>query len=209
MRIALLNPTYWPEVRRGSERMAHDLASSLVERGHEVTILTSHRAPSSTSIEGGVRVIRRRRLPDGLPLTRAFEYYLQNAPNAFAGLLRGDFDVAHALFPVDAWAAAQAARVGGPPYVFSFNGIPTRLYLVVRRYRLEMLTTAIRHAARVAVLSDAAAGCLRRHLLHDPVVLPPGVALAELRRRRASGLRSRRSCARRASATRASGQASC
>ena len=67
--------------------------------------------------------------------------------------------------------------MGGPPYVFSFNGIPTRLYLVVRRYRLEMLTTAIRHAARVAVLSDAAAGCLRRHLLHDPVVLPPGVAL--------------------------------
>jgi hypothetical protein len=45
VRIALLHPTYWPEVRRGSERLAHDLATALANRGHEVTLLTSHDAP--------------------------------------------------------------------------------------------------------------------------------------------------------------------
>jgi glycosyltransferase involved in cell wall biosynthesis len=179
MRVALLNPTYWPEVRRGSERMAHDLGVALVERGHDVTLLTSHRAPSAVSVEDGIQVVRRWRAPDGLPGTRAYEYYAQNIPNVISGLLAEDYDVAHALFPADAWAAAHAIRLGGPPFVFSFNGIPTRSYLVVRRYRLEMLSTAIRDAARVTVLSAAAAARFRRYLMHEPDVVPPGVRLED------------------------------
>ena len=177
MRIALVHPTYWPEVRRGSERMVHDLGASLAARGHEVTLLTSHVGPTSVAVEDGVEVVRHRRPPDGLPLTRAYEYHLLNVPNVVRALARGNFDIAHALFPADAWAAAKAQRWGGPQYVFSFNGIPTREYLVARRYRLEMLQTAISGARRVIVLSEAAARDFRRYLMHDPLVLPPGVLL--------------------------------
>ena len=33
--VALLNPVFWPEVRRGSERFARELADGLMARGHE------------------------------------------------------------------------------------------------------------------------------------------------------------------------------
>ena len=177
MRIALVHPTYWPEVRRGSERMVHDLGASLAARGHQVTLLTSHLGRTSVAVEDGVEVVRHRRPPDDLPLTRAYEYHILNVPNVVRALARGNFDIAHTLFPADAWAAAKARRWGGPEYVFSFNGIPTREYLVSRRYRLQMLQTAIAGARRVTVLSEAAARDFRRFLLHDPLVLPPGVQL--------------------------------
>jgi phosphatidylinositol alpha-mannosyltransferase len=175
VRVALLHPTYWPEVRRGSERMIHDLGTSLVARGHDVSLLTSHRARKSVAIEDGIRIVRRWRPPDGLPLTRAYEYHLANALNVLAGLGGGRFHVAHAFFPVDAWAAVRARRLGGPPVVFSFNGIATRPYLVARRYRLETIQAVLRGAAAVTVLSEAAARPFRRYLLCEPIVLPPGV----------------------------------
>jgi hypothetical protein len=63
MRIALLAPTYWPEVTRGSERVVHDLATLLAARGHNVTLLTSHRGARTITEEEGVRVVRDRRPP--------------------------------------------------------------------------------------------------------------------------------------------------
>ncbi len=33
-RVALLHPVYWPEVRRGAERMTRELADGLAARGH-------------------------------------------------------------------------------------------------------------------------------------------------------------------------------
>jgi phosphatidyl-myo-inositol alpha-mannosyltransferase len=175
VRVALLQPTYWPEVRRGSERTVHDLGLSLARRGHEVTLLTSHRSRTTIAVEDGIRIVRRWRPPDGLPLTRAYEHHLASAVNSLIGLRRGHYDVAHAFFPVDAWAAVQAQRRGGPPVVFSFMGIPIRRYLVARRYRLEMLRATVDHAAAVTVLSEAAAEPFRRYLLRDPAVLPVGI----------------------------------
>ena len=57
---------------------------------------------------------------------RGYEYHLTNVPTAFARTLAGGYDVAHAFFLADAWAAVQAHAVGGPPVVYSFIGIPTR-----------------------------------------------------------------------------------
>ena len=55
MRIALLHPTYWPEVRRGSERLAHDLGATLARRGHDVKLITTHPSPAARSHEDGSR----------------------------------------------------------------------------------------------------------------------------------------------------------
>ncbi len=173
-----MHPTYWPEVRRGSERLAHDLGAALVRRGHDVTLLTSHRARTAYAVEDGVRVIRDRRPPTP-PGAHLYEDHLETVPAAVRRLVRGDFDLAHALYPASGWAASQARRLGGPPYVSSVHGILTREYLVDRRYRLEMLKAAIAGSAVTSVLSEAAAEPFRRYGLGEPSVLPGGVVCAD------------------------------
>jgi phosphatidylinositol alpha-mannosyltransferase len=178
MRIALLHPTYWPEVRRGSERLAHDLGAALAARGHEVTLLATHDGATTHSLEDGMRVIRERRPPDP-PGAHLYEAHLATVPATIWRLLRGGFDLAHALLPVGGWAASRARRLGGPPYVLSVHGILNREYLVNRRYRMEMLRTAMGGAAATSVLSEAAAEPFRRYALGDPVILPGGVVCGD------------------------------
>ena len=174
-RIAFLHPTYWPEVRRGSERLIHDLAVGLSGRGHEVTLITSHPGSPSVSEEDGFEVIRSWRPPYMRPL-RWYEDHIANTPSAAYRLWRGDYEIAHAFFPADAWAAQQVRRrAGGPPFVFTIHGIPVRRYLVERRYRLEMQLSLVKEAAATTVLSEAAAEGVRRYLLAEPTVVPGGV----------------------------------
>lgn len=175
MRVALLHPSYWPEVRRGSERLVHDAAAGLAARGHDVTLVTSHPGRRSIGFEDGFRVVRNRRPPSRRLNRRSHEHYLSNAPAAAWAAMRGDYDVIHAFFTVDAWAAAWARRHGGPPFVFSFHGIPTRRFLVARRERLPLLQKATESASAATVLSEVAAADYRRYLLRRPEVLPGGV----------------------------------
>lgn len=174
VRVALLNPSYWPEVRRGSERVVHDLAVTLAGRGHEVTILTSHPGRRSVDLEEGFTVVRSRR-PRRISLLHPYEDHLVNVPSVVRELRPGRFDIAHAFHPADAWAACHARRLGGPPLVFSFHGTPAREYLVARRYRLEMLQRVVHEAAAVTVLSEAAAAPFRRYLLREPEIVPGAV----------------------------------
>jgi phosphatidyl-myo-inositol alpha-mannosyltransferase len=180
LRIALLNPTFWPEVRRGTERLVHDLAVALSRAGHEVTVLTSHRARRSEAVEDGFRVVRSPRGPSGRAARRGFEHHLLNGPVQVAELVRGGYDVAHAFQLADAWWIVNAARLPGtPPLVFSLHGIPTAASLRSRRYRLPMLRRVIRRAAGVNVLSEAAADPLRRHLGADPEIVPGAIFTAD------------------------------
>jgi glycosyltransferase involved in cell wall biosynthesis len=174
MRVALLSPTYWPEVRRGSERVVHDLGVTLAARGHDVTVVTTHPGASAATEEEGMRVLRARR-PRQPPGLRTHEYHLTGIPNAYLTLTSRPFDVAHCFFPSDAWAAVRARARGGPPVVASTHGVPTREYLVARRYRIEMQLEIARRAHEVSVLSEAAAIPYRRYLLREPVILPGGV----------------------------------
>ena len=180
MRIALLHPSYWPEVRRGGERLVHDVAAGLAARGHDVTLVTSHRARRSVTIDDGFTVIRNWRPPTKLAHRRAYEFHLTNAPAVAAELLRGRYDVAHAFHPVDAWVAAALPV----PFVYSMNGIPAREFLVARRHRLAMLQRAVDRAAAVTVLSKAAAEPFERYLLRRPEVVPGGVRRFPERRSR-------------------------
>src|SRR5829696_7245151 len=181
MRIALLNPTYWPEVRRGTERLVHDLGLALGRSGHEVTVLTSHRGRPSVAVEDGLRVVRSPRAPSGRLARRGFEHHLLNGPAQAPAILAGRYDVVHAFQLADAWAAVHLRRLaGGPPAVFSLHGIPTARSLSSRRYRASMLRRVMRWGAATTVLSEAAAGAFRRHLGEEPQVLPGAVFTADL-----------------------------
>ncbi len=173
MRIALLHPTYWPEVRRGSERLAHDLGAGLAERGHAVRLLTSHRGRTTRTAEDGIVVVRHPRLPDGRLRRRLHEEHLGHLPFTFATLRIGGDEIAHALFHTD----ALAARKAGVPYVYSFMGVPHRRGLANRRKRAEMVLDAARHAHATVVLSEAAQRAAARWLGIDARVIAPGVDL--------------------------------
>ena len=173
MRIALLHPTYWPEVRRGSERFAHDLGKGLAQRGHAVRLLTGHRGRTTRAAEDGIVVVRHPRLPDGRLRRRLFEDHLGHLPFTYAALRsRGD-DLAHALFHTDALAARRA----GVPYVYSFMGVAHRRGLAHRRRRAEMVLAAAAGARATVVLSEAARRAAQRWLGIDAHVIHPGVDL--------------------------------
>lgn len=171
MRIAFLHPTYWPEVRRGSERVLHDLATGLAARGHEVRIVTSHPGRPSTAVEDGVEVTRVWRPPSGRLTRRGFEDHLTHLPAAARALARRDDDVVHALFPTDGLVAARS----GKPAVFSYMGLPDRPYLASRRGRADITRRAAFGANATVALSHAAAEALQRELGIDAKVIHPGV----------------------------------
>ena len=179
MRLALLHPTYWPEVRRGSERLIHDLASGLAKRGVDATVLTTAPGRPSVAREDGFTVVRGRRMPASFPGRLNFEEHLGVVPAQFAGLLRRRFDLAHAFYPVDAWAATRASRLGGPPVIFSFHGIVNQEWLVKRRHRLSTALAAARDAAACTVLSEAAREPFRHCMRREPEILPGGVATSD------------------------------
>jgi glycosyltransferase involved in cell wall biosynthesis len=157
LRVAMLTPSYWPEVRRGGERVVHELATGLAARGHRPRIVTAHPGRTTRTLEDGVEVIRRRRPPDGRLTRRRFEDHLAHVPLAYRTLAAGDDDLAHAVHVTDGLAAARWSARTGRPAVLTHLGIPDRPALVARRRRLEITLRAARGAAAVTAVSRYAA----------------------------------------------------
>jgi glycosyltransferase involved in cell wall biosynthesis len=178
LRVALLTPCFWPEVRRGSERFARELASGLIARGHQPRLLTSHPGPTSFSEEDGLPIVRHRRPPDGLLRRARLEDHLTHVPRSYRSLTRGDDEVAQALFVTDAVAAGRWSARTGRPSVFSYMGIPDRPGLEHRRLRAGLTRRAVHTCSAVTALSRAAAQAFRSELGVDPRVIHPGVDLA-------------------------------
>ena len=111
MRLALLHPTYWPEVRRGSERLAHDLGAGLAARGHAVRLLTSHRGRPATSVEDGIEVVRAWRPPDGRLRRRLYEEHLTHVPFTYAALRRPLLAIPWASAALPSYGSGARGRV--------------------------------------------------------------------------------------------------
>ena len=177
IRVALLSPCYWPEVRRGSERFVRELADGLSARGHRPRLITSHTGRPTRTVEDGLPVARVWRPPAGRLERRGYEEHLTHVPFTYAELRAGDDDVAHAVYPTDALAAGRWRRWTGRPVVFSLMGVPHRRSLADRRGRMAIMERAIAEASAVVVLTEAAAAACRRWLGTDVRVISPGVNL--------------------------------
>ena len=174
LRVAMLTPVFWPEVRRGTERMVHELSCGLLERGHRPRIVTSHRGRPSLGEQDGVPVLALPRPPDGRLRRRGFEDHLTHVPGAYVALRATRPDVAHAWFPTDALAAGRYGRVTGRPVVHSYMGVPDHVGLMWKRRRLSIALSAIDAADVTVALSRHAASEFRRWLGRDvPVISPP------------------------------------
>ena len=145
----------------------HDLGVTLVARGHDVQ--PAYQPPVAPNRDGRGWDPRD---PDPPASAGAWSAFLRRPHRERAGivwhLVRGGFDLAHAFFPADAWAAFRARRLGGPPYIFSIHGIVNRKHLVRRRYRIEMFVRACAGAEATSVLSEAAAKPFRQYLYASP-----------------------------------------
>ncbi len=181
LRIALLTPCFWPEVRRGSERVVHELATGLIARGHRPTLISSHPGRPSRGVEAGVPIVRNWRPPDGRLRRRLYEDHLTHVPFSYLTLRLGRYDVAQAVFVTDALAALRWRSRTGRPAIFSFMGVPDHSGLVFRRGRLEMIRRAVTESDAVVALSEAARDAFWRWLGVETRVIPPGVDIEAFR----------------------------
>jgi glycosyltransferase involved in cell wall biosynthesis len=176
LRIALLHPCYWPEVRRGSERLIHDLGVRLAEHGDSPRLITSHPGQRSESVEEGMEVLRLHR-PRGRRLQIGLrDQYLTHVPGTLRALRATDPDVVHALYPVDAAAAARWSHGNRRPLVFSLMGMP-RPEALRRRIWRSVVARALRRADVSVCLSRRAADLTADTFGVDARVIHPGVDL--------------------------------
>jgi glycosyltransferase involved in cell wall biosynthesis len=178
VRVAILAPAFFPEVRRGGERLVRELADDLLRRGHDPRLITAHRGRASRSVEHGLPIVRLPRPPiEGRLARRGFEDYLTHAPLSYLELMRGEEEIAHATHPPDAVAAAASGR----PAVFTFLGLPTRTGIAQRRLRAELLVRATRQCRATVAISRTAADGFRRWLGVEARVIHPSVDLEAFR----------------------------
>ncbi|HVL96019.1 MAG TPA: glycosyltransferase family 4 protein [Solirubrobacteraceae bacterium] len=180
-RVALCHPTYWPEVRRGAERLVHDLAHALAARGHAPRIVTGHAGAPARARDGGVEVVRLWRPPDGRLRRRLLEDHLPLAPLTYLELRRGRDEVVQALQAPDAAAAARWTRATGRPSVYAHMGIPHRAWLTSRRARLELVQQAVAGCSAVSALSEHARDAFWTWLGVEARVIPPPVDVEAFR----------------------------
>jgi glycosyltransferase involved in cell wall biosynthesis len=177
LRVAIVHPYAWPDVRRGGERYLDDLARHVAGAGHHVEMITGTAGPSSV-IEldaGGGRLVHRRlRQPRSSRLERrgirpVETYGLVVAPT----LARHRYDVVHALTPT----AAIAARVARQPTVFSLIGHPELAELAAHPWLARGARAAVRLATEITALSPQSSAAWADVFGRTAVVLPPGVRL--------------------------------
>jgi glycosyltransferase involved in cell wall biosynthesis len=175
LRVALVHPYAWPEVRRGGERYVEDLAVFLAGQGVSVEVVTgSHAGPSVDRRPDGV-VVRRLRhvLGQRFSRWRITEVETFGIPALYA-LARRRYDVVHAMTPT----AAIAARLARRPTVYTVIGHPTQQQLSYRRYDARVFGAAVRSSTVAAALSRASALQVERLFHRQAEVLSPGVRTA-------------------------------
>ena len=173
MRVALLAPADWPEVRRGGERYARELGAGLVARGHEPRLITARPGRPQSVVEDGLPIVRHWRPPDGRLRRRRYEDYLTHVPFSYWSLRRGSDDVAVAFYGTDALAAVRWSERTGRPAVYCFLGIPHRTWLAKRRGRLAIVQRALEGSTAVALSETAREGFQRWLGVDARVIYPP------------------------------------
>lgn len=171
MRIAIAHPHLWPEVRRGAERYADDLAWYLRGRGHAVELVVGTTGPSLDEERSDGSVVRRRHNVGMVKLARlGIDPVQAFGATILSELRRRRYDVVHAMVP----SATVAARLARTPSMFTFIGHPTRDQLTSWR-DASLHRLASRVATTTTALSEASAASVEDLFGRRPIVLPPGV----------------------------------
>ncbi len=152
--IALLHPTFWPYVRRGTERFMAEWSTRLAQLGHNVTIITSKPGPSQRSLHGRVHVQYLRSLwtPS---MARAGLHDFHVFPLTTAPLLASRrFHLIHTFNFTDTLVASWLKRFHGARVLLHLNTIPPPVqYRRTLSTGGKLLSAAIRAADQLLVIS--------------------------------------------------------
>ncbi len=179
LRVGAVAHFYPPHVG-GLEVVARRVATGLVERGHQVEVLTSASpGPAGLTVEDGVRV-RRLRVANwferrGIPFPLFGPSLLWHATRA---VRRADVVHVHDMLYVSSWVAALLCRATRTPYVVTMHvGMvehPSRVVRLVQAVVLRTVgTLVLSGAARVLPISPVIEEWVRGEL--------PGVRTRVLR----------------------------
>ncbi len=173
LRIALVHPHSWPEVRRGGERYLDDLAWYLARAGHRVDVITGTDEQASTTVDRGVVLRKPRHLVSAGLERRGIGRDETFGIVALPRMLRRRYDVVHAMTPT----AALAARAAGQRTVFTVLGHPDAGHVRRNPKDRRLFRLAVRSATVAAALSQASVAAVRDLFGRDAVVLPPGIRI--------------------------------
>ena len=158
MKVSLTYPYCWPEVRRGGERLFHDLGVYLSSQGIDVRcVSTGSDSRPMHPLQVRHRAFPDVRMPGGWRLDRPVTYL----PLAAVSLAKIRPDLVHGLFHLDG-VAARLARpfTGKVPYVVHVQGMPKRENLERLRAHKLLFGASVSKAAAVIAVSRAASEAL-------------------------------------------------
>ena len=152
----------------------------MARRGHQVTVVTRALDDAARVVRDEGFEVRYRRRPrvlrrvTGLAPVEAFAFTAGAAGLGIAA------DLNHAFYISDAYGLALAGRLRPRPLIFSWHGIPSRRWWETNEPRTHAwYLRMMRRAARITVMTDSSAQRLRDDYGYDPVVLTPGIFVAD------------------------------
>jgi glycosyltransferase involved in cell wall biosynthesis len=171
LRIALVHPFHWEDVRRGGERYFGDLAWYLARQGHRVDVITgTWGAPSVQTVDGvTVRRVRHFMKPrlQRRGLTPIDTFGLAALPT----LRARRYDVVHAMTAT----SLLAARLARQRTLMTALGHPTPEQFGLRPLDRKIAALSFRMAHAVAAFSAASAAQTTVMFGRPCLVLPLGV----------------------------------
>jgi phosphatidylinositol alpha-mannosyltransferase len=176
--IAITSPFVWPWVRRGSERMLHDLSRYLVGRGHRVTVFSTGPEDDVERRDGVAYHLFRQRFGTRFRQFNCCHDFALRLGPALAGI---DPDIVFSMNYFDAYAAVRARQRSGARYrvVFHSAGILTRRHFRAVPLDAWFFRAVHRWADLTFVVSHAAGTVYRREFGIDPVVLYPPIVVED------------------------------
>jgi glycosyltransferase involved in cell wall biosynthesis len=181
----------FPPVGGGGGRAAQDICKSMVERGHEVTVLTAHLEGLSKEEDvDGIRVLRLpsfRREAFRADLKAMGGYVLSGLWAGFRLIKRWQPDVIHVHFAVPAGALAwMLSKLTGIPYVMTVHlgdvpgGVPEKT-VGWFKWVLPFTYPIWQDAKRVIAVSEFTRQLALKHYQREITVIPNGVDVDKLR----------------------------
>ena len=174
MRVALVHPYPWPDVRRGAERYLDDLATYLASNDHDVHVVSGASSVASVQVRSDGVTYHRHKHVNLRQLRRIGLSEVETfGAKAVHALRRINPEIVHALTPTGALAGRAVSR----PTLYTVLGHPDPAQLPLARLPRWLFISAVRRSNVVAALSQASAGALRSTVGREAAVLPPGVRL--------------------------------
>ena len=173
LRVALLHHSYGSPPRPGPERLVYELGAALRDAGHHPCVFSSHPAPTRRSVEGGIVVVRARRLSEAPLRRRMIAGPLTHLPFGVQELATSGYDLAHSFSAPDALAGLVWRRLSGHPTLFTCAYPLHRARLADRRLRVWLLSRAVEDSDAVVAPSEQSREALRRWLAADAPVIEP------------------------------------